>query len=149
MSKFNRVTVARVVLTLAIVLAASFGVGRVLTVQAQDPTPQTVGGWASYLLYSGNGVTAGANGTGKVTADYGVGDCYSIVDATLNQTVTVALQSSPDNSNWNTTYTYAATSADSVTFTRTTMYGQYTRATTTLGTANPVTVTVRCIAKDN
>ena len=131
------------------IVAAAFALTVAPVVRAQDPSPQTVGGYATYLLYSGNGITATVNGTGKVTADYGVADCYTIVDETDVQTVTIALQSSPDNTNWNTTYTYADVTADGVAFTRTVLYGYYTRAGITLGGANPVTVTVRGTAKAN
>lgn len=117
--------------------------------QAQDPNPQSILTYRTYLLTASNGITQTTNSSAALIQAYGIADCYSIVDATSLQTLTAKLQHSADQTNWVDLYSYAAVSADGVAFTRTTLYGNYLRAVGTLGTANPVTWTLRCVAKNN
>lgn len=117
---------------------------------ADDPAPQSVTYYSELTLYSGNGITSSPTGMGSNKPEgFGVQDCYQILDVTLNQTVTGKIESSPDNVNWFTHHIFAAVSADNVAFTRTTIYGAYQRYAATLGTTNPVTVSLKCVVKDN
>lgn len=144
--------ITRFTLALVIVLALLVGTLALTTSTARaDPNPSTVGYWQSYTLLNAAGVT-----TTQTTAvlysmvDYGVADCYvNYIAASSYQTLTVALQDSPDNTGWRTSYTFAAISSASVAFTRTAVYGYYHRAVATLGDSTPITYTVKCVAKDN
>ncbi len=152
-------------LIIALTLAAALFVGVALMGNSQTrPVPaaeaSAVDGYALYT-WTNNGITATANLGGKFTGDYGRFECYSTVDATAAQTVTVALESSPNNTNfaaipmWQFTSNVLAAdadmadvTADGTTFAIAVLEGLYTRPVVTLGTANPVTVTLRCVGKD-
>jgi hypothetical protein len=135
---------------LTVVLIAIAMLGLVSVALAQDPSPQNVVWRSSQVYYTGNGVTADVTGTAYTfQADFGIQDCYQIVDVTALQTVTGKIQHSFDNTNWVTQYTFPAVSADNVGFTRTTIYGNYERYIATVGTTNPVTISLKCVAKDN
>lgn len=138
--------------TLGLVVTAALIVSGVLApalVSAQDPSPQSILTYRTFLLTASNGITQATNSSAVLMQAYGIADCYSIVDVTDSQTLTAKLQHSADQTNWVDLYTFTAASADGVAFTRTTIYGNYMRAVSTLGTANPVTWTVRCSAKNN
>lgn len=120
-----------------------------------------VGAYVQYTWGPYNGVTTTQTGAGKVTADYGTLECYSTVDVTLAQRLTVTLQHSPNNSVWadGPMWQFATNvllplagfdgqTADGTTFATGIAYGMYVRPTITISDANPVTVTLRCIAKD-
>lgn len=100
------------------------------------------------VLYSGNGITESKTGSAYSTIGYASADCYAIVDVTSLQTVTAIISHSADAQNWVTWNTYSAVSADGTAFTTSVPYGAYFRASVTLGTANAVTPTVRCVLKD-
>lgn len=135
---------------LTVLLIASAMLGLVSVALADDPSPQTVVWRASNTYYTGNGVTTAVTGTAyNFQADFGIQDCYQIVDVTALQTVTGKIEHSQDGTNWVTQYTFSAVSADNVAFTRTTIYGNYERYWASLGTTNPVTISLKCVAKDN
>lgn len=128
--------------------------------QAQPAAANQSDGYALYT-WSNDGITSTTNGAGRFTADYGQFECYQTVDETDLQTVTLKFQHSPNNSVWADGPTwqfssnvldadtdFADVTADGTSFGLVTLYGEYTRPVITLGEANPVTVTVRCIAKD-
>src|SRR5512137_2408112 len=134
---------------LTVVLIAMLMLGLVGVALASDPAPQSVTWHAAITLYSGESVTAAVTGTAAAKPqDFGIGDCYQIVDATDATTVTGYLQHSPDGTNWSTAYTYPAAITDGVAFTRTAMYGDYTRYWASVATTNPVTITLKCVVKD-
>src|SRR3990172_3733200 len=109
-----------------------------------------VGGWADYLLHSATvSITADATGTGRVIADYGVADCYQIVDIGTAQRVTTTMAHSPDNSNWVDGMVFPGRQADGVDYLSFPITGTYIRASVDIMTAGTgVTVTLRCTAKD-
>jgi len=156
MKNFTRPIVA--VLTAFVLLAAV----AVALPQAQPVAANQSDGYALYT-WTNNGITTTTNGASRFTADYGQFECYQVVDATLAQTVTTKFQSSPDGTNWSedpiwyfatnvlavdADYTDVTTDTTTANFGIIVLYGEYTRPVVTLGTANPVTVTLRCIAKD-
>ncbi len=101
------------------------------------------------VLYSGNGITTAQTGSAVRTTGYTNAECYSIVDVTSAQTVTAIISHSADAQNWVTLNTFAAVSADGTSFTPTLAYGEYFRASVTLGGSNAVTPTIRCVLKDH
>jgi hypothetical protein len=140
-------------ITASLTIAGAFQARQVAEASAVD-------GHALYT-WTNNGIIATTNGTGRVTGDYGVFECYAIVDVTLPETVTITFQSSPDNTNfaaepvWQfssnvlaATAGMTAISADGTSFATVPIYGLYTRPVFTLSTTNPITVTLRCVGKD-
>ncbi len=123
------------------------------TVQASDPNPQTVTAVETFTLYSGSGVTqSGVSLSGLYSMrNYGIADCYTdyISKSGTYQTATLGLQSSADATNWLTDTTLGPFSAVGVSLTRVSVYGYYHRIYATLGNTNPLTITVKCVAKDN
>jgi len=123
------------------------------TVQASDPNPQTVTAVETFTLYSGSGVTqSGVSLSGLYSMrNYGIADCYTdyIAKSGTYQTATLGLQSSADATNWLTDTTLGPFSAVGVSLTRVSVYGYYHRIYATLGNTNPLTITVKCVAKDN
>ncbi len=101
------------------------------------------------VLYSGNGITTAQTGSAVRTTGYANAECYSIVDVTSAQTVTAIISHSADAQNWVTLHTFSAVSADGTSFTPTLTYGEYLRASVTLGGSNAVTPTIRCVLKDH
>jgi hypothetical protein len=143
-----KINILNRLLTVALVAMLMLGLASVAL--AQDPYPQSVTWRADVALYAGNGVTTTVTGAASSKpAAYGVQDCYQIVDVTDAQTVTGKLQHSPDGTNWADLYTFSAITADNVAFTRTAIYGAYARYAATLATTNPVTITLKCVAKNN
>lgn len=145
------VAIAAMLLVTALLFAA-FPIVPAVAAPAPAPLAATTN-WRQAVLYQGNGITATANGTGYLLARpetiYTTADCYNVIDVTDSQTVTIKLQHSGDSSNWVDLVTYANVSADTTAFTTTTLYGAYLRSSvSTLGTANPVTITTRCVLKD-
>ncbi len=143
--KVNLINRVLTTVLIAVLMLALAGVAL-----AQDPSPQSVIWRANLTYYTGNGITASAAGSAFTTqADFGVQDCYQIIDVTSSQTVTGKLQHSPDGTNWVTLYTFSQVSADAIAFTRTVIYGGYARYTVDISNTNPVTVALKCVAKDN
>lgn len=119
---------------------------------ATDPNPQTVSAYETFTLYSGTGVTqSGTSLTGLYSMrNYGIADCYiNYIAATSPQTATMVLLSSADATGWLTDTTFTAMSAVGVSMTRVNVYGYYHKIYATLGNTNPLTITVKCVAKDN
>ena len=158
----NRKTLLTIGITALLTLAISMGVALAAFLSAPPPVADAsaVDGYAQYSWYN-NSVTTTTTGAGRFTADYGRFECYSIVDVALTQTLTLTLQSSPDNTNWadQPIWQFAtnvlavaasptAQTADGVGFFISILEGQYTRPVFTLGESNPVTATLKCIAKD-
>lgn len=134
-------------IVICLVIVALFSTFSVIR---SDPvaSAQTVSAYRTITLLNETGITQTANGTGVYIPDLGVADCYSRVTVASAQTATVALQHSANNANWITLLTYAGAITTGVDFTHTALYGNYTRATVTLGTSNPITVVVQCVAKN-
>jgi hypothetical protein len=127
----------------------------------QQAKAASTDGYSQYTWGTYNLTTTAFNGAGKVTADYGVLECYLTIDVTLAQAVTVTMQHSPNNSVWadqpgwqfatNVLAVgagFAGVHADGTTFAIFDSYGMYTRPAFAVSTANPYTITLRCIAKD-
>lgn len=148
---------------IAISLLAVAAIALVLAGSLPTRTAQAskVEGYAQYTWGPYNGIITTQTGTGKVTADYGTLECYMTVDVSDTQTVTLQLEHSPNNVVWAdepvwqfatnvlaVVTDFADVSADETSFAIAVAYGQYTRPVITLGTANPVTVTLRCVLKD-
>jgi hypothetical protein len=137
---------------LTVALVAGLMLGLVSVTLAQDPAPQTVVWKQSHTYYAGSGISNTETVTGTTytfQGDFGIQDCYQIVDITDLQTVTGKIQHSPDGTNWVDNVSFSAVSADNVIFTRTTIYGTHERYWASLGTTNPVTIALKCVPKDN
>lgn len=133
----------------AFVLAFGAAIVNIASATPDNPPAHTIQSYARYTLLTSNGITQTANGTGVRIAGYDFADCFEVVDATLVQTATVALQASADGTNYVTVLSYSSATTDTATFTRTAIYGEYFRAAvTSLGNTNPVTVSVRCVMKN-
>jgi hypothetical protein len=113
-----------------------------------DAPQDTVTSFARYTLLTANGVTTTQTGTGVRIANFETMDCFGVIDVTLAQTVTLSFQASADGTNYATVDTLDAQSADTTVFTRTLVYGEYYRAKATLAVTNPVTISVKCVAKN-
>lgn len=150
--------VARLTNVMVLALVALVLVGLMVGVSAQraaaaDPDPQSVSAVETFTLYSGTGVTqSGVSLSGLYSMrNYGIADCYTdyIAKGGTYQTATLGWQSSADATNWMTNTTLGPFSAVGVSLTRVTVYGYYHRIYATLGNTNPLTITVKCVAKDN
>ena len=153
MSTLKRLINVAAVLVLALAVGMSITLAVVAAPVAEPaavPASQAVGGWADYLLHSATvSITADATGTGRVIADYGVADCYQIVDIGTAQRVTTTMAHSPDNSNWVDGMVFPGRQADGVDYLSFPITGTYIRASVDIMTAGTgVTVTLRCTAKD-
>lgn len=135
-------------MALALPMGAATAAPQAGPAAAPAAAPQAIQNYFARLIYQGNGITATATGNAVGTLGYSLADCYSIVDVTNAQTVTVVISHSADASNWVTWNSFTAVSADGTAFTTSVPYGAYLRATAGLGGSNPVTVTVRCVLKD-
>lgn len=149
MMNINRIARLTLVLMLAITLLAVslFALNRQTAqpAQAQGKTE----GYASYLFLSSANGTGNATGTGKVVADYGWMDCYQITDFALTQHTQVTFAHSPNNTDWVSGTAFAAVNdTDSVIYVGVPVTGTYMRASLVVTSVNPVTVTIRCTAKD-
>jgi hypothetical protein len=143
-----KVNLTNRILTAALI--AMLMLGLVGVALASDPQPQSVTWYDTVTLYSGAGITSAPTGTANSKyVTFGIQDCYQMVDVTDATTVTGKLQHSPDGSNWADLYTFPAQTADSVVFTRTANYGSYERYVATLATTSPVTISLKCVFKDN
>lgn len=119
---------------------------------AKPTKAESVVGYNNIVLVSAVNVTSTVTGTLADTRYYGIGDCYSIYDAstTTPQTVTVKTQHSADGAagTWVDSWTASQQTGAGVQFSRTTMYGQFTRAIVQVSGINPLTLTVRCAVKN-
>ena len=149
MSTLKRLINVAAVLVLALAVGMSITLV-VVAAPAAEPVGQAVGGWADYLFHSGaSSISADTDGTGRVIADYGVVDCYQIVDVATAQRVTTTMAHSPDNSNWVNGMVFPGRQADGVDYLSFPITGTYIRASVDVMTpATAVTVTLRCTAKD-
>lgn len=150
--------VQRLMKVLVVALVALLLVGLAVGVSAQraaaaDPNPQTVTAVETFTLYSGEGVTqSGTSLTGLYSMrNYGIADCYTnyIAKSGTYQTATMVLLSSADATGWLTDTSFTAMSAVGVSMTRISVYGYYHKIYATLGNTNALTITVKCVAKDN
>jgi hypothetical protein len=140
----------RVGLTIAIVMVALLGLAAADRASATptDAPSSTVSSFARYTLMTSNGITGTTNGTAVRIAGFEYIDCFAAIDVTLWQTVTMSYQASADGTNYATAQANSAVSADATVMTRTLVYGEYFRPVATLGTTNPVTISVKCVAKN-
>jgi hypothetical protein len=120
-------------------------------VQAAIPTPVgalVTGGEYTMVPYFGAKVmTESQASTSRLTARYSAADIQSVVDVGSSQTITCKLQWSNDDTNWTDGINvFADKTADFNDLVQTEMFGQRSRITCTLTTANPVTVTIRAKA---
>lgn len=142
----NRSKILGGLVAFAIVVAAVLG----LAVNQPAKQAGAFSTWNSFILASGNGVTStvtGALQTGMTT--YDVADCYSnYVSASAANTMTVAIYHG-DNTGTVLLYTYAQQTSAGSLFTRTIPYGRGLYAVATISGTNPITFSVRCIAKMN
>ena len=138
--------------TAVVVLALLVGVFAMVSQASASgtyPPAHTVQSYARYTLLTSNGITQAVNGTGVRVAGYDYADCFGVFDVTASQTATLALQASADGTNYVALATFTAQTTDTVVATRTAVLGEYFRAAvTTLGSANPVTVSVKCVMKN-
>ncbi|MFZ4773939.1 MAG: hypothetical protein ACOYM3_01160 [Terrimicrobiaceae bacterium] len=146
-NSINRIGILSAVTLIASVLAlvVSFVVGGAPRVSQAD----AVTGTGNYTLLNSAGVTGTVTGTEYYSQYWGSGDCYSIYVASSGaQTATVILQHSPDTVAWVTSVTYAQQTSAGANFTRSQLYGAYTRAIAQISGTNPLTVSVKCALKN-
>lgn len=149
--KHTRITLT-IVCALAMLLAVSLAfAGSANATPAEAPTgapASTVTSFARYTLFNLAGITQTANGTAIRIGGFESIDCFGTIDVSLAQTVTVSFQASADGTNYVTVDALPAVTSDSTNVTRTLVYGEYFRPVVTLGSANPVTASVKCVAKN-
>jgi len=145
----NKNTLMQLLLTIGIAGLALAALLSGTTSAAPADAPQgTVTSFARYTLLTANKITTTQTGLGVRIANFEWMDCFSAIDATLAQTVTVSYQASADGINYATVASMAAATTDTVDYTRTLVYGEYFRTVATLAGSNPVTVNVKCVAKN-
>ncbi len=96
------------------------------------------------IVLSGNKITQTLTGTAILLPSYAA-DCYEGVTVSDTQTVTLKIQHSPDDYSWLDLYSFDDATADTTTFTHASLYGSYMRGVATLGSDNPVTVSLLCV----
>lgn len=85
--------------------------------------------------------------TSRLTPSYIAADIHSVLDVSSTQTITCKIQWSNDDTNWaDGVNLFTAQDADYSEITQTQMFGQRSRVTCTVSSANPVTVTIRAKA---
>lgn len=142
-------TIVGFVATFALIISAVFAGG--VSQPAQTATAESVWQFRYVTLATNTGTTATTvTGTGLETAYYGTADCFvtyvsgTAVAGASFVTATYALQTSLDNVNFATSLTFPAVITPSTIFTRTPLYGGYTRAVLTAGNTTAVTSTLKC-----
>lgn len=89
------------------------------------------------------------------TQFYGTASCFSTwtsavrIQAYEPVTLTYALQASADSSNWVTVPTMTAQAAAGTVVTTTSLPGAYLRGLANLGTAGPITFSLKCVLKNS
>lgn len=92
-------------------------------------------------------VTYSQASTSRLTPSYIAADIHSVLDISSTQTITCKIQWSNITSNWaDGVDLFTSQDADYNEITQTQMFGQRSRVTCTVSTANPVTVTIRAKA---
>lgn len=152
MRKHIAITVIVGALLLTALFGAMVGGGGVNPALAAAPTPvsitQPVGlNPALYTMYSGNAITASAQGSCWELGRWAIADVQSTIDISNLQTVTVKIQYSNDGTNLVDGANVATGSADASTFYQAPLFGRFACAYVTLGTSAPVTVNVTAWAK--
>jgi hypothetical protein len=95
-------------------------------------------------------ITEDTTSTAYLTQGYCYHDIFCDIDFLDSQTITVKVQSSPDNSTWYDTYTFVSSgSADSTTFTRCMSYGRYERVDFDVESSNEVTPVCKSVFFNN
>lgn len=150
MKSMTRIAMVLVIVTVLIAGLVIVGKPGQVSAAPNDAPLAAVSSFARYTLLTANGITntTAGTGTGVRIAGFESIDCFGAIDVTLAQTVTLSYQASADGVNYATVETHAAQSADTTVFTRTLVYGEYFRPVATLAGSNPVTVTVKCVAKN-
>lgn len=140
-------------LTAALIAVLSFSMS--VSQKPASVSADSVTGVVGYTLLAGNGATATTtSGTAVNLRFFGTADCYSEwvagpVISGAPVTITNKLQHSFDGvSGWVDLYTFPVQTAAATSFTRTHVLGGFMRVSQTAGNANPVTTTVKCMAKN-
>lgn len=136
--------------TLALLIASSILALVIVSlgVQTAPAKAQDVTAYQTVTLLQATAITQPLTATGVYLAAYGVADCYSMIGANTANTATVYLQHGPNISKWVDLYAFGAALANSISFTHTALYGNYTRAWVALASTAPITLVVQCIAKN-
>ena len=153
--KLNRLnTLLSGVLAGALLMALAFGFA--VTSAPKPSQADTIVGTRSITLEN-----QAASAVGWVYSDavytqfYGTASCFSTwiaapVLAGAPVTLTNALQASADASNWVTITTWSGSQTSAGTLlTTTALPGAYLRNVATLGNANPITFSVKCVIKNS
>jgi hypothetical protein len=152
--KLNRLnTLLSGILAGALLMALAFG----FAVSAAPKATQadSIIGTRSITLESQNASAAGWVYSDAVyTQFYGTASCFStwiaapiLVGAPV--TMTNVLQASADASNWVTVTAFTAQTAAGTILTTTSLPGAYLRNLATMGNANPITFSVKCVLKNS
>lgn len=125
-----------------------------LVVRAYAGPEEMPGGRPSAALYAitwrSTVLTVDTNSTAYLTQAYSYHDLFCTIDHNLNQTMSVQLQVSPDNSDWYDAIVLTATViSDGAVFTRALSYGRYTRLVFDVQTANQITPTCKSVFFNN
>ncbi len=141
--------IERVFIVVAITVSLLVGCFSLLQFNApRVAQAESVSAYQTVTLLQATAITQPLTATGIYLAAYGVADCYSMIGANTVNTATVYLQHGPNNSKWVDLYAFDAALANSISFTHTALYGNYTRAWVNLASTDPITLVVQCIAKN-
>jgi hypothetical protein len=148
----SRITlVTAILLALALLMMMCYASQTRPPVQAAPaavPTPigalVTGGEYSMVPYFASEVITYSQASNSHLTARYSAADIHSVLDHTSTQTLTCKFQWSNDGTNWaDGIALFTNKSADTNEITQTEMFGQRSRITCTVGTANPITVTIR------
>lgn len=152
--KLNRLnTLLSGVLAGALLMALAFGFAVSGTPKATQA--DSITGTRSITLESQNASASGLVASDAVyTQFYGTASCFSTWVAApivggAPVTMTNALQVSADASNWVTVTTFVSQTSAGTNLTTTALAGAYLRNLATMGNANPITFTVKCVLKNS
>jgi hypothetical protein len=85
-----------IVLSIVAVLLAGLAAAGNVSASPADAPEQAVTSFARYTLMTSNGITGTTNGTAVRIAGFEYIDCFSAIDVTSLQTVTMSYQASAD-----------------------------------------------------
>lgn len=143
------------VIVIAFVVVLALLVGNAWLVFAGPPEvpPEAPAAALLAVAWQTTGITSTTNCTAQTTQAYAYQDIYCGFNFHNNQRITVVLQSSLDNSNWATVYTFPALTTDTIAttsiFSRVVSYGRYERLRLEAMTAYLVTPTCRSVFFSN
>lgn len=134
-------------------LALSVGIGSLSAAPLAAPTP-AVSGYASNVrpqaveFWSGDALVASGGSDVVNVSQFQTLDVQYVVDHTVVNTTTVKIQFSNDNSNWSDGVNLVASSAaDGNGMQQLQVFGIYARMYATLTSADPITWTIKALAK--